>query len=62
MLWIMRRQMFVDGNKRMIMLFANKIMINIGCGIIIISQNNQIKFYELLIKYYESKNKEELKN
>lgn len=58
----MRRQMFVDGNKRMIMLFANKIMINIGCGIIIISQNNQIKFYELLIKYYESKNKEELKN
>ena len=27
MLWIMRRQMFIDGNKRVAMLFANKILI-----------------------------------
>lgn len=37
MLWIMRRQMFIDGNKRVGMLFANKIMIDNGCGIITIS-------------------------
>ena len=37
MLWIMRRQMFIDGNKRVAMLFANKIMIDNGCGIITIS-------------------------
>ena len=30
MLWIMRRQMFIDGNKRVAMLFANKIMIDNG--------------------------------
>ena len=40
MLWIMRRQMFIDGNKRVGMLFANKIMIENGCGIITISQEN----------------------
>lgn len=61
MLWIMRRQMFIDGNKRVAMLFANKYMIDNGCGIISISQENQPKFYELLIKYYESGNISELK-
>ena len=36
------------------MLFANKIMIDNGCGIITIAQENQTTFYEKLIKYYES--------
>lgn len=54
MLWIMRRQMFIDGNKRVAMLFANKIMIDNGCGIISILQENQSKFFEMLIKYYET--------
>lgn len=40
MLWFMRRQMFIDGNKRVGMLFANKIMIDNGCGIITILQEN----------------------
>ena len=44
MLWIMRRQMFIDGNKRVGMLFANKIMIDNGCGIITIAQENQQTF------------------
>ena len=46
MLWVMRRQMFIDGNKRVAMLFANKIMIDNGCEIITISLENQPKFYE----------------
>lgn len=54
MLWIMRKQMFIDGNKRVAMLFANKIMIDNGCGIITISQENQKVFFEKLIKYYET--------
>ena len=61
MLWIMRRQMFIDGNKRVAMLFANKIMVDNGCGIITISQENQPIFFEKLIKYYESGDSEELK-
>ncbi len=55
MLFIMRRQMYIDGNKRVAMLFANKIMIDNGCGIITIAQEDQKTFYEKLIKYYESK-------
>ena len=61
MLWIMRRQMFIDGNKRVAMLFANKIMIDNGCGIITIAQENQPIFFEKLIKYYETNNNKDLK-
>ena len=61
MLWIMRRQMFIDGNKRVAMLFANKIMIDNGCGIITIAQENQPTFYEKLIKFYESGDNKDLK-
>ena len=61
MLWIMRRQMFIDGNKRVGMLFANKIMIDNGCGIITISQDNQPTFFEKLIKFYETGDNSDLK-
>ena len=61
MLWIMRRQMFIDGNKRVGMLFANKIMIDNGCGIITISQENQPTFFEKLIKFYVSGDNTDLK-
>ena len=61
MLWVMRRQMFIDGNKRVGMLFANKIMIDNGCGIITISQENQPTFFEKLIKFYESGDNKDLK-
>ena len=61
MLWIMRKQMFIDGNKRVAMLFANKIMVDNGCGIITISQENQPTFFEKLIKYYESGEMSDLK-
>ena len=50
----MRRQIFIDGNKRVAMLFANKIMIDNGCGIITIAQEDQEVFYEKLIKFYET--------
>lgn len=61
MLWIMRRQMFLDGNKRVAMLFANKIMIDNGCGIITISKENQSAFFEKLIQYYETGDMKALK-
>ncbi len=54
MLWVMRRQMFIDGNKRTAMLIANKIMIENGCGIISIPIEKQNEFYKLLITYYET--------
>lgn len=61
MLWIMRRQMFIDGNKRVAMLFANKIMIDNGCGIFSISQENQNDFFKKLIAFYETGDNKEIK-
>ena len=61
MLYIMRRQMFIVGNKRVAMLFANRIMIDNGCGIISIAQEYQPTFYEKLIKYYETNDMNDLK-
>ena len=54
--------MFIDGNKRVAMLFANKIMIDNGCGIISISQKNQPVFFEKLIKFYETGDNIDLKH
>ena len=62
MLYIMRKQMFIDGNKRVAMLFANKIMIDNGCGIISIAQENQPTFFTKLIKFYETGDNTDLKN
>ena len=61
MLWLIRRQMFIDGNKRVAMLFANKIMIDNGCGIISIANELQKDFFKKLIKYYETNNMDDLK-
>ena len=61
MLWVMRRQMFIDGNKRVAMLFANKIMIDNGCGIITIAQELQSTFFEKLITFYETGDNLDLK-
>lgn len=54
MLWVMRRQIFIDGNKRTAMLVANKEMIVGGAGIISISAELIEQFYTLLLSYYET--------
>lgn len=61
MCYLMRKQLFFDGNKRTAMLFANKIMIQNGKGIISIPVEEDIHFGEELIKYYETNNIENLK-
>lgn len=61
MYYLMRTQFFSDGNKRTSMLFANKIMIQNGKGIISIPIEYDEQFGEELIKYYETNNMENLK-
>ncbi|MEG0763968.1 MAG: cell filamentation protein Fic [Oscillospiraceae bacterium] len=61
MLWCMRRQIFIDGNKRTAMMIANKEMIVNGCGIISISVDKIRPFGELLIAFYETNNMTEIK-
>jgi Fic family protein len=61
MLQLMRRQMFIDGNKRTAMLAANHEMIRSGAGIISIPIE-RIKAFSLnLINYYETGNIQEIK-
>lgn len=58
MLYIMRTQLFMDGNKRTAQVVANKIMISGGAGIICIPVEKQKEFLTLLVEFYESNNKE----
>lgn len=61
MCYLMRTQFFNDGNKRTSMLFANKILISNGKGIISVPVDKDIQFGELITKYYENNDMEELK-
>lgn len=62
MLYLMRKQMFLDGNKRTSMLAANQIMIANGCGIISIPIEYQPEFTRMLVEFYESGNMDEIKD
>ncbi|MCI8650755.1 MAG: cell filamentation protein Fic [Anaerotruncus sp.] len=62
MLYIMRRQMFLDGNKRTAMLAANAVMIAGGCGILTIPVELQPEFTKMLVQFYETAEMEPLKN
>ncbi len=59
MAYIMKSQLFWDGNKRSAMLFANQMMIQNGLGIITIPIEKREEFGKQLIKYYET---EEIKD
>lgn len=60
MVYIMKSQLFWDGNKRSAMLFANKIMIKNGAGVITIPIEKREEFGRKLIQYYETDEIEEL--
>jgi hypothetical protein len=61
MLYLMRKQMFLDGNKRTSMLAGNQIMISSGCGIISVPIERQRDFTIMLVRFYESNDMEPLK-
>lgn len=54
--YIARTQMFIDGNKRVAQLMANKILIENDIGIFQIPIEKLEEFKELLISFYESGN------
>lgn len=61
MLYLMRKQMFLDGNKRTYMLAANQVMISSGCGIISVPIEHQRDFTKMLVEFYESNDMQPLK-
>lgn len=60
MLYLMRSQLFWDGNKRTSMIVANKLMIENGCGIITIKEEYISEFNKLLTEYYNTNNLEKI--
>lgn len=54
MLWIMRSQVFRDGNKRVANLAANKVLIENGCGIVSVPVELDGIFKQMLVDFYES--------
>ena len=53
-MYCMRTQIFVDGNKRASVIFANHYMISHGLGLIIIPENHVPEFKKKLVAFYES--------
>ena len=66
LLYIMKKQIFLDGNKRTAVIIANHLLISHAKGLIAIPNENVDTFRDLLIDYYEGKDeiyiKEFLKN
>lgn len=55
MLFIMREQIFIDGNKRVAMLVANYLLIKNNIGFLkIIEETDVNEFLKLIINYYET--------
>ena len=55
-LWIQRSQMFLDGNKRVANLIANKEMIKNGQGILAVPVEKIGEYFTILIDFYETNN------
>ena len=61
-LWVCKRQAFKDGNKRTANYFANLELIKHGAGVLSPPpEENLSEFRTLLINYYETDNKDEIK-
>ena len=52
-LYCMKTQIFLDGNKRAAVIFANHYLISHGGGFIVIPEKEVPKFKQLLVKYYK---------
>lgn len=62
LLYIMKKQIFIDGNKRTSVIFSNHYLISKGKGIIAIPAELTEEFKELLIAYYEGKIEKQIKD
>ena len=60
MLYLMRSQIFWDGNKRTAMIVANKLLISNGCGIFSVKEDDINEFNKLLTEYYNTGNKDKI--
>lgn len=60
-LYCMKTQIFIDGNKRSAVIFANHFLIAKGQGFLVIPAENVPEFKKMLVDYYEGKESSEIK-
>lgn len=60
--FITYNQLFWDGNKRTALASSNKLLLDSGCGMIIIKDENMQEFNEKLLLMYQTGEKEPLKS
>lgn len=61
LLYTVKKQMFLDGNKRTSVIYANHYLIGKAKGMIVIPVEKIAKYKTLLIKYYETNDETEIK-
>ena len=61
LLYTMKKQIFIDGNKRTAVIYSNHYLISKGKGIIAIPAELTQQFKDLLIPYYEGKDEKNIK-
>ena len=61
LLYIMKKQIFLDGNKRTSVIFANHYLIQKGKGLIVIPNERVEEYKRFLIDFYEGKGDNEIK-
>ena len=60
LLYVVKKQLFIDGNKRTSVIFANHFLVSRGKGLIVIPAEKVEKYKNLLIKYYETDDSKEI--
>ncbi len=60
-LYCMKTQIFIDGNKRALIIFANHYMIQKGEGLLVVPESKVEEFKGLLVSYYEGIREDEIK-
>ena len=61
LLYTMKKQIFIDGNKRTAVIFSNHYLISKGKGIIVIPSEKTEEFKNLLIPFYEGKDNKKIR-
>lgn len=56
-LYVMKKQLFLDGNKRTAIIFANHYLISHALGLLVVPADKVDEYKEILISYYEDESK-----
>lgn len=59
-LYVMKTQIFLDGNKRTAIIFANHFLISKGLGLIFVPAKKTDSFKKLLVDFYENNKKQKI--